>query len=1025
LWRGERAAAEETDGLRSSRSLGDGRPASMADAPAPEAVGRPKRERKQVERIRSSELRTANKRVNAGQGAAARAAGKPRGKARSSTGSAGAGDDDDEEEADEEQDEEPTTKKARARGPRRKGARPAGAASEDDEDEGDLDVPLAVRKQQPAEAEKPRKRTPRGAALRKAEKRRVSDEEEDGPDPDSEEASSIRMALMAVCDELGEEVLAETTPKVLRRTIEKRMKKEEGDLDEWKKLIIEWYELGGCIKVALRKFLQDLDEDAEVTPKAIRRELEQQLDLDEGDLDCWKTVIDTWITKFNDELTALSPLPTRSPKPKPASRPDAPTEDAAIGDSAADKQKCEPQQVVAAEAESANEGTRAQDSEAVQLVESANGPGGVRVSEKKRSAQEDEGASEVNSRPEKKRTSAEVGIKIQPATDSMEGGKGPKADSRSNGGPGEKDSETGKRRSEGSGKEREEGEKKREKRMDESQDGRGEKRKLKDDDVKASEKMKGDKGGNDGEWGNSKEAEKRRDSIGSDSQGRRDSKENDKERRSGEHKERDKERADKREHENHRAGKHKDGKETGEHGGSAGVLSEPSERPNDGSSSKASQGSGPGEVDDAEGAGLLVRVSSGSSKLLERRALSINMGKDLSLLSVKPIRRESSQANEFRACPLQDLDELQKVVAAAEQEVQVRRLEEEKAAARRAQEEREAAARRAQDERAREKIRQTANKPLPSFKDLMKKKGAPPPPNVSTSSTDAHSTDGTPRPDTTSLERKGGAQQLAHRDRAPPESSSRADAREDTGARRSEAVVIKDAEINSPPAVSGSPKVRDKEQLQERGGQTLTPNTKSLQQYVGAKHVGDILVQWGVISQEQVCRHVCVRACVHIHLLFSPPPEHSAAPHRARNDEWKLVYVQAQCADKLLVVVVSLSLSLCVCVCVCVYICIVCRLTRCGRCVVAFLSASANLPASNSKTRFMNLDSFFAAASLHPLIFPHPALLLCTFSVFFSWVFFIFEMNLPCMRPISLVRLSAIGGRGGERVCCCLDRICG
>jgi hypothetical protein len=915
----ERAAAEVTDG-----------PTSMADAPAPEVVGRPKRERKQVERIRSSELRTANKRVNAGQGAAVRAAGKPRGKARSSTGSAGAGDDD--EEDDEEQEEEPTAKKASARGSRGKGARPAGAASEDDEDEGDLDVPLAVRKQQPAEAEKPRKSTPRGAARRKAEKRRESEEEEDELDPDSEEASSIRMALMAVCDELGEEVLAETTPKVLRRKIEKRLKKEEGDLDEWKKLIIEWYELGGSIKVALRKFLQDLDEDVEVTPKAIRRELEQQLGLDEGDLDCWKTVIDTWITKFNDELTALSPLPTRSPKPKPASRPDAPTEAAAIGDAVADKQKCEPQQVVAAEAESANEGTRAQDSEAAQLVESANGPGGVRVSEKKRSAQQDEGARGVNSRPEKRRTSAEVGIKIQPATDSMEGGKGSKADSRSNGGPGEKDSETGKRRSEGSGKEREEGEKKREKRMDERKDGRGEKRKLKDDDAKASEKMKGDTGGNDGERRNSKEAEKRRDSTGSDSHSKRDSKEgNDKDRRSGEHKERDKdrekERADTREHENHTGGKHKDGKETGEHGASPGALSEPSERPNDGSSCKASRDSGPGEVDDVEGAGLLVRVSSGSSKLLERRALSINMGKDLSLLSVKPIRRESSQANEFRACPLQDLDELQKVVAAAEQEVQVRRLEEEKTAARRAQEERDAAARRAQDERAREKIRQAANKPLPSFKDLMKKKGAPPPPNVSTSSTDAHSTDGTPKQDTTSHERqgerKGGTQLLAHPDRAPSESSSRADAREGTGARRSEALVMKDAEIqdaevNSPPPVSGSLKMGHKEEVHERDGKTLTPNTKNLQQYVGAKHVGDILVQWGVISQEQVCAHACVcacvracvRACVNIHLLYSPPPEHAAALHRARNDEWKLVHVQAQCADKLV----------CVCVCVCTHI---------------------------------------------------------------------------------------------------------
>ena len=106
--------------------------------------------------------------------------------------------------------------------------------------------------------------------------------------------------------------------------------------------------------------------------------------------------------------------------------------------------------------------------------------------------------------------------------------------------------------------------------------------------------------------------------------------------------------------------------------------------------------------------------------------------------------------------------------------------------------------------------------------------------------------------DTTSHERKGGAQLHAHPDRTPPESSPRADAREGTGARRRAALVIKDAEIkdanlNSPPPVSGSPKVGHKERVYERDGKplerdgkTLTPNTKSLQQYAGAKHVSDI-----------------------------------------------------------------------------------------------------------------------------------------------------------------------------------------
>ena len=58
---------------------------------------------------------------------------------------------------------------------------------------------------------------------------------------------------------------------------------------------------------------------------------------------------------------------------------------------------------------------------------------------------------------------------------------------------------------------------------------------------------------------------------------------------------------------------------------------------------------------------------------------------------------------------------------------------------------------------------------------------------------------------------------------------------------------IKDANLNSPPPVSGSPKVGHKERVYERDGKplerdgkTLTPNTKSLQQYAGAKHVSDI-----------------------------------------------------------------------------------------------------------------------------------------------------------------------------------------
>jgi hypothetical protein len=66
--------------------------------------------------------------------------------------------------------------------------------------------------------------------------------------------------------------------------------------------------------------------------------------------------------------------------------------------------------------------------------------------------------------------------------------------------------------------------------------------------------------------------------------------------------------------------------------------------------------------------------------------------------------------------------ELETALAAAEREAAARQQQEKAASARRLREEQEAAARRAQEERAQEKIREAAKKPLPSFKDVMKKK---------------------------------------------------------------------------------------------------------------------------------------------------------------------------------------------------------------------------------------------------------------------------------------------------------------
>jgi hypothetical protein len=121
---------------------------------------------------------------------------------------------------------------------------------------------------------------------------------------DSEGALNIRSALMELCDELGEKALAEITPKLLRRKLEKRLDKPEGALDAWKQGIIEWYDFGEQIKEALRTFLEELDDNAAPT-NTIQRELEHQLDLDEGELDSWKTEIDRWTIKFRRGLAAV------------------------------------------------------------------------------------------------------------------------------------------------------------------------------------------------------------------------------------------------------------------------------------------------------------------------------------------------------------------------------------------------------------------------------------------------------------------------------------------------------------------------------------------------------------------------------------------------------------------------------------------------------------------------------------------------------------------------------------------------
>ena len=93
----------------------------------------------------------------------------------------------------------------------------------------------------------------------------------------------------------------------------------------------------------------------------------------------------------------------------------------------------------------------------------------------------------------------------------------------------------------------------------------------------------------------------------------------------------------------------------------------------------------------------LGRLPSAGSKLLERRASLLGKfaGKEPTfLLEMKPvsvdIQRAASEANEFRACPLRDLDELHKMMEAEELKEAARKRQEEEDAVHRAKAEREA-----------------------------------------------------------------------------------------------------------------------------------------------------------------------------------------------------------------------------------------------------------------------------------------------------------------------------------------------
>lgn len=220
---------------------------------------------------------------------------------------------------------------------------------------------------------------------------------------------------------------------------------------------------------------------------------------------------------------------------------------------------------------------------------------------------------------------------------------------------------------------------------------------------------------------------------------------------------------------------------------------------------------------------------------------------------MKPIQRESSEANAFRACPLQDLDELQRVMEAADAEAAARRRLEEEAAARRAKEEKDAEERKKRDERAQEKIREAAKKPLPSFKDLKKNKAAFPArvARVAAGDESGASKDGgvfNKLPTATSDARPLPPASLTHPPRVAREGDGAGSTHRSGGGARS-------ATLPQQRSVGFSPNVEQRviEEVEEEAeSKNLTPNTKSLQQYANAQHIGDILLQWGIMSKDQV-----------------------------------------------------------------------------------------------------------------------------------------------------------------------------
>lgn len=116
---------------------------------------------------------------------------------------------------------------------------------------------------------------------------------------DFQEMKSYQSTFVSILDE--KKGLWEVPLKRLRRELEKQLNLDDGCLDVWKTEIKEWYRSWVQGKfVSIFEALRDEKVLSEMTRKSLRQELEKRLSLGEGSLDDWKEEIKEWYGSWSE-----------------------------------------------------------------------------------------------------------------------------------------------------------------------------------------------------------------------------------------------------------------------------------------------------------------------------------------------------------------------------------------------------------------------------------------------------------------------------------------------------------------------------------------------------------------------------------------------------------------------------------------------------------------------------------------------------------------------------------------------------